>query len=138
MCIKSSPKNRNPQLLLFPRGTGLKLAQLRGKTADLATLCVAYVQVNVLRKTNEISKQLHLRHQPSVKVKVNIRARTLEENYITDSYLAAKMCKFVFSKLFRIFAAMNFVSYELRTEISRGFVCVATGTITLFWDVLPF
>ena len=41
MCVKRSPKNRNPQLLFPPpRGTGLKLAQFRGKTADMATLHV--------------------------------------------------------------------------------------------------
>ena len=102
------------------------------------------MQVNVLRKTNDISKQLNLRHQPSIKVKVSgpVCSKKIT-SYVriivnmADSYLVAKMCKFVFSKTFRIFAAMNFVSYELCTEISRGFVCVATGTITLFWDVLP-
>ena len=50
-CIKSSPKNRNPQLQLFPRVTGLKLAQLRGKTADLATLKRDLIVVNE-RPTN--------------------------------------------------------------------------------------
>ena len=37
MCIKRSPKNRNPQLLTT-RGTRLKLTQFRVKTAQLATL----------------------------------------------------------------------------------------------------
>ena len=35
----------------------------------------------------------------------------------------------------------NFRRYEFRilhTEISQGFVCIVTGTITDFWDVLPF
>ena len=31
---------------------------------------------------------------------------------MVDSYLAAKIRKFVFSKALRIFAATNFVSYE--------------------------
>ena len=41
---------------------------------------------------------------------------------MADSYLDAKIRKFVFSKELRIFAAKKF-------EIYRGFVCVATGTM---------
>ena len=57
---------------------------------------------------------------------------------MADSYLAVNIRNFVFSKALRIFAAKNLVSYVRKSREVLFALLVITGTITDFWDVLPF
>ena len=50
--LKKKLKNRNTQRLIFSRETCLKLAQFRGKTAELATLVVAPYRSNILKHSS--------------------------------------------------------------------------------------